>query len=225
MKKLLAFILTLAIVALPVCSGVTAFAASDTQPNMSLGSIDDGVYSNEYAGIACALDENWVYYSAEQLQALPENVRELFSDSELADQIADSTVFADLQAENAEALIGVNINFTKLSIMQRLAYSLASEEDVIDATLQAQKDMMISAYAQAGILVSSMEKVAVTFLGQEHFALKTQAVIQTEDGTQIPYFFLQIMDFKLGTYGMTLTATSYVEDNTQSVLDLFYALN
>lgn len=224
MKKLLSFILTLAIVALTVCSGVTAFAASDTQSNMSLGSIEDGVYSNEYAGIACALNENWLYYSAEELQALPDNISELFADTELADQIADSTVIVDMQAENALELLSININFTKLSIAQRLAHALLSEEDFIDATLQTQKDMMITAYAQNGILVSSMEKVSVSFLGKQHFALKTQAVIQAADGTEIPYFFLQIMDYKLGGYGMTLTASSYVEDSTQSVLDLFYAL-
>lgn len=223
MKKLLIYILTLAIMTLTVCSGVTAFAStSDTQPNMTLGSIDDGVYSNEYAGIACALDENWVYYSAEELQALPENVRELFSDSELADQIADSTVIADMQAENAEALLSVNINFTKLGIKERLAYSLLSEEDAIDVLL-SQKDLLTSTYAQAGITVSSMEKVTVSFLGQEHFAVKTQATLRV-DGMELPYFILQIMDYKLGGYGMTLTASSYVEDNTQSVLDLFYAL-
>lgn len=224
MKKLLAFILTLAIVTLTVCSGVTAFAAStDSQPNMTLGTINDGVYSNEYAGIACALDEHWVYYSAEDLQALPENVRELFSDSELADQIADSTVIADMQAENAEELLSVNVNFTKLGIQERLAYSLLSEEDAVDVLL-SQKDLLTNTYAQAGITVSSMEKVTVTFLGEDHFAVKTQATLRVSD-MELPYFVLQIMDYKLGGYGMTLTATSYVEDSTQSILDLFYALD
>lgn len=222
MKKLLIYILTLAIVTLTVCSGVTAFATSDAQPNMTLGSIEDGVYSNEYAGIACALDESWVYYSAEELQALPDNISELFADTELGDQIADSTVIADMQAENAEKLLGVNINFTKLGIKERLAYSLLSEEDAIDVLL-SQKDLLTSTYAQAGITVSSMEKVTVSFLGQEHFAVKTQATLRVE-GMELPYFILQIMDYKLGGYGMTLTASSYVEDNTQSVLDLFYAL-
>lgn len=223
MKKILAFILTLTIVTLTVCPGVTAFAAStDSQPNMALGSIENGVYSNEYAGIACALNENWVYYSAEELQALPDNISELFADTEIADQIADSTVIADMQAENAENLLGVNINFTKLGIKERLAYSLLSEEDAIDVLL-SQKEMITNSYAQAGITVSSMEKVTVTFLGQEHFAVKTQATLRLDD-IELPYFILQIMNYKLGSYGMTLTASSYVEDNTQSVLDLFYSL-
>ena len=40
----------------------------------------------------------------------------------------------------------------------------------------------------------------------------------------VPIYMLQVMDFKLGTYGMNLTATSYLEDNAQSVLDLFYSV-
>lgn len=225
MKKLLTIVLTLALLALTVCPGVTAFAAApaDTQTRMTLGSIEDGVYSNEYAGIACSLDDNWVYYSAEQLQALPNDVRELFADTDLADEIADSTVLADMKAENAEELLGVNINFTKLSIKERLAYALATEEDVIDATL-AHKDSLIASYAQAGILVSSMEKVTVPFLGEEHFAMKTVATLRV-DGVEIPYYILQVMNYKIGSFGMTLTAASYVEDNAQAILDLFYSLN
>lgn len=225
MKKLLTFALTLTLLALTVCPGVTAFAASDTQSTMSLGSIENGIYSNEYAGIACALNDNWVYASAQELQDLPDNISELFADTELADQVADSTVFVDMRAENTEEMLSININFIKLGMIERLQAALLSEEEFVDGTLQTQKDMLISAYAQAGILVSSMEKVTVTFLGEEHFALKTQVVLHTEYGIDIPAFFLQITNYKLGSYGMTLTVSSYVEDNTQSMLDLFYALD
>ena len=49
----------------------------------SLGRLEGGTYTNTYAGYGCELDANWVYYSAEELQALPENINELLADTDL----------------------------------------------------------------------------------------------------------------------------------------------
>ena len=38
----------------------------------------------------------------------------------------------------------------------------------------------------------------------------------------IPYYTLQLFDYHLGQYSVTLTLASYVEDNTTQLLDLFY---
>ena len=40
----------------------------------------------------------------------------------------------------------------------------------------------------------------------------------------VPYYTLQIMDYTVGQYGVTLTVSSFVEDKTQQLLDLFYAV-
>ena len=80
-------------------------------------------------------------------------------------------------------------------------------------------DTLISSYAQAGIMVSTMEKVTVSFLGEQRVALKTVGTLADMD-----YYILQIMDYKLGSYGVTLTLSSFVEDKTESMLELFYAV-
>ena len=64
-----------------------------------------------------------------------------------------------------------------------------------------------------------MESVKVSFLGQERTALKTE---YTMEG--VPYYTLQLFDFDLGQYSITLTLASFVEDNTADLLDLFYAV-
>lgn len=86
--------------------------------------------------------------------------------------------------------------------------------------LLANMDLIVDTYKQMGIEVISMEKVKVTFLNEERFAVKTYAVTEGID-----YYMLQLMDYHLGSYGVVLTAASYLEDNTQSVLDLFYAVD
>lgn len=184
----------------------------------ALGRLEGGTYTNSYAGYGCQLDESWVYYSAEELQALPDNIEEVLADSELAEDMAQMSQIMDMQAENADELATINVLYSKLGLQERLAYMVLTEEQVIDSVLE-QKDMLVQSYTQMGMEVSSMEKVQVEFLGQEHWAMKTQAMTQG-----VPYYTLQIMDYAAGQYGVTLTVSSFVEDKTQQLLDLFYAV-
>lgn len=196
----------------------TEVPESTDQESAALGRLEGGTYTNSYAGYGCQLDESWVYYSAEELQTLPDNVEELLADSELAEDMAQMSQIMDMQAENADELATINVLYSKLGLQERLAYMVLTEEQVIDSVLE-QKDMLVQSYTQMGMEVSSLEKVQVEFLGQEHWAMKTQAMTQG-----VPYYTLQIMDYAAGQYGVTLTVSSFVEDKTQQLLDLFYAV-
>ena len=189
-----------------------------TAPTVSLGRMEGGVYTNEYAGFACSLDETWEYYTAEELQDLSDLTQEQLQDSALAEQAGKFDQITDMMAESYENLATINVNYTRLSATERLSFALTSEEALIDTTLQ-QKDLLMQTYAQAGINATGMEKTQVTFLGEEHFAIHTVADIE---GT--PYYILQLFRYNLGgQYYVTLTLASFVEDNTASLLDLFYA--
>lgn len=199
---------------------IETVAPEETQsPDVSLGRIEGGVYTNTYAGFGCELDSNWEFYTAEELQELPENVQELFADTEVGDAIDISTQIMDMQADNLNDLTTINVGYQKLDAATRLMAATMSEEEIIDSTLE-QKDVLVSSYAQAGIDVESMEKVEVEFLGEKHFAMHTKAAIG-----DIPYFIVQVMDYHAGRYAVTTTFGSYVEDKTDSLLKLFYAVD
>lgn len=197
---------------------VTEPVATEPENNLSLGRMEGGIYSNEYVGYACKLDSNWSFLSAEELQQIPSTVSDLISGSELAEALGDTAQFTDMMAENATDLTSMNVLYQKLSLQERLAYAALSEEAVVDATLE-QMGMLTDAYAQAGITVTSMEKVKVTFMGEERTAIYTVAAIG-----EIPYFLLQFFDFNLGPYAVTTTLASYVEDNTAALAGLFYRI-
>lgn len=196
----------------------TQVTTAEEENPVSLGQLEGGVYTNTYAGFGCELDSEWVYYSAEQLQELPENVEELIQDSELGEAIADAAQIFDMQAENATDLTTMNVVYTKLSLQERLAYAMLSDEDVMDMLLE-QTDTLTEAYTQAGFEVQSIEKVMVEFLGEERCAMRTSTTIQG-----INYYILQVYDYNLGQFGVTLTVGSYVEDKTEELLNLFYAV-
>jgi len=230
MKKIIALFLILSLL-LCGCGGSSEPVAGEVTPQteapteaqeeenpLSVGRIEGGVYTNSYIGIGCEMDENWSFYSAQELQELPGEVQNVVEGSEMAELMEGYTQIFDLQAENVNDLLAVNVVYTKIGLQERLVYAALSEEETIDATLE-QSDMIIQSYTQAGMEVESMEKVKVTFLGEEHYGIRT--VAQTQG---IPIYMVQMMNYDLGSYGVTLTATSYMADNTQAILDMFYAV-
>ena len=193
---------------------VTPAATEAAEKEMSLGRIEGGIYTNNYVGFQMELDSNWTYYSAEELQEIPSNVADLFKDSELGQSMSSVEQFTDMMAESAEYLATINVLCQKIDVQTRLVYAALDNEAILDLMLE-QSDMLLEAYTAAGITVEKMEKVNVTFLGEERIALKTTSNI---DG--IPYITLQLFEYHLGQYSVTTTFATYLEDNTEVLLDL-----
>lgn len=193
--------------------------AQTEEHELSLGRIEGGVYENSYAGFGCELDSNWTFYSAEELQVLPDDIRERIADSELGKEMENYPQITDMMAENAELLGSINVLYTKIGVKERLAYMVLSEEDVVNMMLE-QEDLLRETYAQAGINVETVERVEVSFLGETHAALHTTA----ETGGYA-YYTTQIFDYTRGQYTITLTAASYIEDNTIGMLEMFYKVD
>lgn len=192
-------------------------SADGQSSSVSMGTLSGGTYTNTYTGFGFTLDENWTIYPADQLQSLPENISEMFLEgTELEGFEID--MFTDVLAENVENLTTINVLYQKLDMQSRLLYLTMSEEEIIDTMLEETYDFMVSAYANAGILVESMERTTVSFLGEERAALRTVA-----SQSDVPYYTLQIFDYDLGQYSVTTTLSSYIEDNTDSLTDLFFA--
>lgn len=198
-------------------SDTTDTEVEETDKQLSLGRIQGGVYTNEYVGMVCELDSSWEFYSAEELQDMS-GIQDALEGTEVGDAIRNLEQIMDMQAENVAELTSINVLYQKLNIQQRLAYAALDEEAVVDETL-AQKDILIDSYAQAGIMVEEMSKKTVTFMGEERTVLWTKSKID-----EVDYYTLQIFNYHLGEYAVTTTLASFMEDKTEDMLQLFYAL-
>lgn len=196
----------------------TAGVPAEPERTVSLGRVEGGEYRNEYVGYGCKLDSSWTFYSAEELQELPADIAEQMEGSQLGDMAEQLTQISDMMAENVDMLTSINVLYTKLGMQERLSYAVLTEKQILEAVL-SQQDMLMDAYSQAGIEVSAMELVTLSFLGQERYAIHTTATMQG-----IPYYTLQVYDYHLGAYGVVTTFASYVEDNTASLPELFYSI-
>lgn len=193
----------------------------DTVPeednDFSLGTMQGGTYENAYVGYGCTLGPNWAYKTAEELQDISGLTKDIFEEGGVDTSALNQVL--DMMAECTDPLASINIQYTALSAQERIAHRMAGEEGLVDGTLQ-QKDLLISTYAQAGIEVSAMEKVSVTFCGEERWAIHTTASIQG-----MPYYILQLFDTNIGPYYVTLTLGAFAEDTTPQLLELFYSLD
>lgn len=200
-------------------SSEPSIPSAPSDPSLSLGDFEGGIYVNEYAGLRCKLDSGWTFYSAEQLQELPDAVKDALDDSALKDYLEKSTQIMDMMAENLEDLTVINLLYMKLSLTEQLLYASMTEEQIID-NLLAQSDLLTDSYAQMGITVVELKKMTVTFLGQTRYALWMKSLV-----SGVNYYTLQLHDYTHGAYSVTVTCASYLEDNTLSLLPLFEKLD
>ena len=193
--------------------------ADQKDPAVSLGRFNGGKYTNNYVGYSCTLDENWEIFTAEELQELPDAVKDALAGSDLGDAVQDMPQIADMMAQNVTDLLSINILYQKLSLLDRARYAKMSEDAIAEEYL-SQKELIAESYQQAGITILKMEKKQVTFLGEPRVAVLTSAQTQGMD-----YYTLQIFDFNLGSFGVVTTFGSYVENNTEDMLSLFSPIN
>ena len=197
-----------------VTEEVTEAAGEDSL--IGFGRMEGGNYTNTYAGFGCTLDTNWSFYTAEELQVLPENVLELYADTEIGEISDQYSNIYDMMAENVTESTSINVLYTKMGLQDRLTMATMSEDAIIDMVLGS-KDAMIEAYTQVGMENINIQKATVTFLGEERPAIKTTCLLQGMD-----YYLVQVFDYSCGSYGITLTVSSLMDDMTQELLDLFY---
>lgn len=194
----------------------TTEATAPAGKDVVLGTYTDHVYENAYAGFGAELDDGWTVATSEQLQDLPAEITELLKGTEVGETAQKYSQIMDIQAQSNELMANFNVLYTELSTAERIAYALQNEDSVADMIL-SQKDVLVSSYDQVGIEVSSIEKTNVTFLGQEHVAVKTVGTTQGMD-----VYIVQVFNYQLGRYAVTATFSTFVEDSTQEILDLFY---
>lgn len=185
---------------------------------LSLGVVEGNRYTSEYAGLVCELPDDWTLMSAEEAQDLAGIVGEMYEGTELGDAIEDGQQFYDMVAMSGDMMTNMNIIIQKMSASERVAYMKLSEDEIAQMVLD-QKDVLAEAYASAGMNLQTMEKVTVTYLGEEHSAIKTKMDVQG-----ITCYQLQLYSYHLGEYAVTITLTSNESDNIDSMLEMFSAV-
>ena len=183
-----------------------ATTEATTEPEFSIGSSTGNTYKNEFIGIQCTLDGNWIFKTDAEIQAINEATLGLVGE-EYKNMLANATVLQDMFATHVNGMDTVNVVLEKLS----LASALLSEEQYMNLA----KDSAVNALASMGLTIVSSDVTKVQLAGKEHTALVVEANIA---GFTIYEYMVVI---KCNGYIACVTVATWNENTCLDILSKF----
>lgn len=189
-------------------SGTTDVGTDD---DFEIGTVSGGKYENKFFGIGCELDSGWTYAAEEELLAQTDIVAEQFTDEELREQLKSADMFYDMMATSNDGYSNINVVVQNIGVMYGALYS---EEDILQENIEELPGQV----ADAGMEVKTCEKISIQFAGTERNAIAMHSIYEGIDVYQ------NVVIIKNGSYVGIITVTSFMEDITAAVANLFYAV-
>ena len=176
------------------------------------GSVNGGVYTNEFAGIGCRLDEGWVFYTAEQMAELNGALADGTDNADVKAVLADDPSIFDMYAVSTDGLMVMNVVIQNLGLVSGAVVSPQEYAEIASAEVAD----TLTAYGYENV---TAQTTAADFAGTE--SCPAVAVTAERDGTAL---YEQMIYLKTGNYIYCVTLCSFKEDVTAEMAKLFYAL-
>ena len=186
-------------------------ASQPDEEELEMGSVNGGTYTNTFAGIGCALDETWVFYTKEQIAELNGFLTDGTSDEDMKKLMENSQSVQDMYASSTDGLMTINVVFQNMGLL--LGTTMSAQEYAELHVTQIPDAMEAYGFEDVTVSVTTAE-----LAGEERPAIALTATIQ-----DIPVYEL-IVCLRQGNYIYCVTLCSYTEDVTAQMAELFYAL-
>lgn len=179
------------------------------EAEFSAGTSSGSKYENQFVGIGCELDSNWVLMSDEEMQEVNKASQEIMGE-EYQEMLEQAEVVYDMMATNVNETDTVNVNLEKLTGIARLI----DESDYVEQSLESLSEPLES----MGIENVQTETGEMEFAGATH---KTISIEGEFMGTKI---YEKLVCVKCSGYMAVVTVCTWQENTTDQVLESFYAL-
>ncbi|MBP5660661.1 MAG: hypothetical protein J6X08_04940, partial [Lachnospiraceae bacterium] len=196
----------------------TSVEASETEEDevVFLGRVEDGAYINDFYGIKITPAEGVIFADDNMLGLLNNIALENLSNSDsklsklTSEMLKNGQNVIDAYAYEGMGLNSLNVTVAYIGegVGQDFAYALAE--------MTASSAQQI--FGAQGMDVQSSEASTMEISGKEIPCVKTVAKVET-NGATVDTYILQGIIIKDG-YGATLTAGSYLEDNTDKQFEM-----
>ena len=101
-------------------------ASQPDEEELEMGSVNGGTYTNAFAGIGCALDETWVFYTKEQIAELNGFLTDGTSDEDMKKLMENSQSVQDMYASSTDGLMTINVVFQNMGLL--LGTTMSAQE-------------------------------------------------------------------------------------------------
>ncbi len=181
----------------------------------SFGTWEGQTYTNEYLGLTCTFDSDWMIYSASELQEIDSSVEDMLEQTDIAKYLEDMMFFKDMMAENAKELTSVNITYSKMSEQEKKYYASMTEKEIVSKS-NSSMELLGNTYEQMGMTLKEEAVREIFFLGE----MRSVQYLHF-DYMGMPYYAIQIYNYHSGDYSTVLTLSSFREDKTTELLNMF----
>lgn len=188
----------------------TSEPSPEPEEEVEPGNLVGGRYENEFLGIGCELDDNWVYATQEELAEMIGQTAEMF-DEESAEQLKKADMFYDMLAASEDGLVSINVVIQNLGVLYG---AVLSEEEYVELSTENLEAQLGS----AGFTDISWEQITPDFAGQQRTGLHISSKIQGND-----YYTTQVY-IKAGSYMAVISFSSFAEDIGEELMANFFAL-
>lgn len=190
--------------------GTASNGNNEETADFGMGKSTGNVYENEFLGLGCKLDSDWVFLTDEEIAQLNGATIDMLDD-EMAELMENANVIYDMQATAGDSLAMVSVNFENLGLLYG---KVLSEESYVDLSIPNIETAMKS----AGATIISNEKATFEVGGKTRNGIKLHTTINGVD------IYQSLICIKCGDYMANVAVTTYLEDTTADLLAKFYAL-
>ena len=177
-----------------------------TEAEFEIGSSTGNTYKNQFIGIQCTLDANWVFKTDEEIRAQNQATLGLVGD-EYKDLLANAAIVYDMVAVHTNQMDTVNVVMEKMSV----ANLLMTEEQYLNLS----KDSAVGGLQSMGFTVDKAEVTKIQFAGAEHAAL-------TLEGSFSGIAFYETMVVvKCNGYIACITVGTWIENYCADIINQF----
>lgn len=185
--------------------------SSTEETPISLGKSNGTKYESTFIGLGFNLPEGWSFLSEDQMLAMNNLSAELLDSEQLQAAIENATVICDMYAINYTTGHSTNLQLEKLNAVTNILYDANTYVDTAIKSLP-------STLETAGYTNINVKKAMVTVAGTKHPGIELSC-----DYLGITVFQKQAC-IKVGNYMCIITVATSLEDQTDSILSNFYAL-
>lgn len=197
----------------------TTLSGEEIDSLFNIGKAEDNIYTNDFFNIRFKGDDNWRLLNDEQLATISSSIKDVLTDEEAKNALENGKTSIIMYAVSKDARQNASVTVEKHNINN-------THEADLDAFLDKSVTSLMDSLPGQGFTDLEVKKTDLTFCGvpSKGIAIKGKYNVKAADGsgnTETRDIYETMVYIFRGSYSGCVTASSFDEDKTTEVLNMF----
>ena len=201
----------------------TTLSGEEIDALFNIGESKDNVYKNDFFNISFKGEDSWRLLNDEQLATISSSIKDVLTNEEAKNALENGKTSIIMYAVSKDAKQNASITVEKHNINN-------THEADMDAFLDKSVTSLKESLPGQGFTDLEVEKTDLTFCGKQTngIIIKGKYNVKATDGsgrTEVRDIYETMVYLFRGSYSGCVTASSFDEDKTAEVLNMFSEMN